>query len=562
MENFQESRPFFDKTPQLLKERYKIDRKIGEGGFAETYLGYDNQTGTPCVLKILSWKDVPDWKVIELFEREARVLSQMDHPQIPKFIEFFTEDSPPETKIVLVQEYVPGRNLAQSIADGRHYTEKEVIQIGLEVAKILEYLQKFSPPIIHRDIKPSNLLRSDEGTIHLIDFGAVRDKVLHHQKTEAGGFTVVGTYGFMPFEQFQGQAIPASDIYSLGVTLISLLSHKEPHEMESTGSSLNFEPHVNVSSGFKAVLQKMIAHRPEDRYALAEQLRHDLEALLAGEQPLAVQKTAKRKFFSSGTFVLILLIFFVGWFAYVRKPVAPRPRPAAVSNIKQQPALQPPYTGKVVTGTIFFDNKPISHVTDVHPTFWFRDESKGIAVTAQTRYSNGEFVIRGLPPGTYGVQINFDSNQLNRSSFPGDYRAWKTFSVVSDANTVMHVEVQKLIHMRKPENNALELQNWNRCCEEKKPSHRGPLTLEWNRVLEKDVYYDYSIARVQCPYKTVGSAASGTTTQTKLKIDLPPNEPNEYYILTMEARKDGRSVGSLMTHGANGLGWDYRFRID
>ncbi|MGH9857211.1 MAG: serine/threonine protein kinase, partial [Acidobacteriota bacterium] len=153
--------------PSGLNERYDIERKIGEGGFAETFLAHDRKTGTRCVLKILSWKEVDDWKTIELFEREARVLSQIDHPQIPRFIEFFTHKTGSETKIVLVQEYIPGKNLAQLIQEGKRYTEKEAIQLALHATKILEYLHNFSPPIIHRDIKSSNLLLSENEELHL-----------------------------------------------------------------------------------------------------------------------------------------------------------------------------------------------------------------------------------------------------------------------------------------------------------------------------------------------------------------------------------------------------------
>ncbi len=559
MENFQESQiPSGKQISEIVKQRYKIERKIGEGGFAETFLAYDLESGTQCVLKILSWKDVPDWKVIELFEREARVLSQIRHPQIPRFLEFFTEKSETETQIILVQEYIAGKNLAQSILDGKHYTEQEVIRIGLQAVTILEHLQDFSPPIIHRDIKPSNLLQSEDGDLHLVDFGAVRDRVLHHQKTEAGGFTVVGTYGFMPFEQFQGQAVPASDIYSLGMTLITLLSHKEPHEMELNGSDIDFEPFVNISTGLKAVLRKMIAHRLEDRYSSARQLRRDLEAVLAGNQPEIIRSKTRK--ISSGTLVMLLLVLFVIWFAAVRKPVVVPPIKAS-QPVASKTALRPPYTGKVARGSIFFDGQQISDITNVRPSFWFRDETKGSLVTAEAFYSNGEFEFRGLPPGTYGASIQLDTNEKNPSSFPGDLRAWQQFAVVQDADTVMRVDLLKIIHIVKPEDNNLVLRNWNRCCEDGKPLHTRDFHLEWTS-LGKDVFYDYKINRLICPYQAVESVASGTTDQTSVKLNLPSSKPKEYYLLELYARKEGRRIGMLMTHGANGHGWDYRFRTD
>jgi hypothetical protein len=560
MENSSESsQTRGNEFPAGLNERYDIEQKIGEGGFAETFLAQDRKTGTRCVLKVLSWKEIEDWKTIELFEREARVLSQMDHPQIPRFIEFFTHKSGSETKIVLVQEYIPGKNLAQLIQEGKRFTEKEVIRLALDATRILEYLHNFSPPIVHRDIKSSNLLLSEKGELHLIDFGAVRDKVLHYQKSEAGGFTVVGTYGFMPFEQFQGQAVPASDIYSLGMTMVHLLSHREPHEMELTGS--DFTPYINVSKNFERVLKKMTAHQLEDRYSSAEELHADLEALLKGEEP-AIERKSKWKL-TSGTLVFLLLILFVGWFAVVRKPPAapPRPVPVTAPEIPAKPALRPPYSGRVVRGNVQFEGKPVTDVTQLHPTVWFRDESIGKIVSAELVYSDGEFEIRGLTPGTYGVSMNFDSNQMNPQSFPGDYRAWQTFTVVDDADTVLNISVKRLIHMIKPEDNGRVLPSWNRCCEEGKPRHSPSLELQWSS-LGKDVFYDYTISRLICPYKAVESVASGTTDQTKVKLVLPPNRPNEYYLLQIDARKEGKEIGMLMTHGANGHGWDYRFRVE
>ncbi|MCI0416842.1 protein kinase [bacterium] len=559
MENSQQN-PFWSGEYQpVLKQRYEVKKKLGEGGFAETFLAYDQDRSAHCVLKILSWKDVPDWKVIELFEREARVLSQMDHPQIPRFIEFFTEEIDSEKKIVLVQEYISGKNLAEFIREGKHFTEKEVLSIGLVVTKILEYLHDFSPAIIHRDIKPSNLLASEDGELHLVDFGAVRDKVLHYQKTEAGGFTVVGTYGYMPFEQFQGQAVPASDIYSLGMTLITLLSHKEPAEMELTGSDLDFAPYVNVSEAFKSVLKKMIAHRLEDRYVSAKALRQDLEALLAGKQPQVIESRAKK--ISSGTLVALLLVFFVAMFAFVKETRQPGPAQRTTPIVqKEKPVQFPPYTGITVRGKVLFDGKPITETTNLQPKFWFRDEKKGTEASAETIYSNGEFEIRGLAPGQYGIGLQFDTNQSNPISYPGDLRAWERFTVSENSNSVIQVEPLQIIHLIKPEDNGRVLQDWNRCCEEGKPAHPEKLKLQWTSMGE-NVFYDYTISRLGCPYQTLDSVASGTTQETSIALNLPASNSKEYYLLQIYARKDGRRIGMLMTHGANGYGWDYRFRI-
>jgi len=537
----------------LIHQRYEIQEKLGEGGFAQTFLALDHRTGTKCVLKIVDWKEIPDWKFLELFEREARVLSQLNHPSIPHFIEFIQEKIEDENKIILAQEFIPGKNLSQFIEQGKHFTEKEAIDIAIETAKILEYLQTFSPPIIHRDIKPSNILLSEDGTLHLIDFGAVRDKVLHLQKTEAGGFTVVGTYGYMPFEQFQGQAVPASDVYSLGVTLITLLSHREPHQFEQIGSKLQFEPYINVSDGFKEILQKMTAFRPEDRYRSAKELLHDLQLLGDGKlksRRTVVRTQRKTILWGAAAALAILTLSFSLLYPFR----SPQPVPVTKS------VTAPFVIGKGVRGRLTYDGRPVTEISGMRPQFWFRDENSGKATTARTIYENGEFQFTGLADGRYGVSIQMDINGENPISYPGDLRAWKTFNVSGTKPVFMDVEMWKVIRMLKPEDNQVKLPDWARCCEDHRPALPPKLKLEWEQ-LGPGVTYDYNVTKVKCPYTSIGSAANGTTRNTSVQLDLQPNEPSEFYILTVEARKNGVHVGTLMTHGSNGYSWDYRFTV-
>jgi len=278
----------------IINDQYKIKKKIGSGGFAITYLAEDLKTEQLCTVKHLSLKKVDRWKSIELFKREAKILKNIDHPQIPDFIDFITIDTEEDTKLYLVQEYYEGKNLQQLVNEGRHFTEKEVIQIALEIVKILEYLHGFSPPIIHRDIKPSNILFPMKNTIikitgkiYLIDFGAVRDTLL---KAELGGSTIIGTFGYMPFEQFEGRAFPSSDIYSLGITLIFLLSHKAPANIEKEKLHLNYRPYVKISRDFIKIIDRMIEPDWKDRYQTASDLKKDLEFLIAGKSIIPITK--------------------------------------------------------------------------------------------------------------------------------------------------------------------------------------------------------------------------------------------------------------------------------
>lgn len=552
----------------ILKGRYQIEEKLGEGGFAITYLALDRSTGQRCVVKELSWKWADDWKTIELFEREAHVLAGLNHPGIPRFIEFFA-DRGEETRMYLVQEYIGADNLTALVERGRRFTEREVIEIALKATEILEYLHGFTPSIIHRDIKPSNLMLDNSGRLHLVDFGAVRDKVLNDQKSEAAGRTIVGTYGYMPFEQFQGNALPASDIFSLGATLVFVLSRKEPHEIESGGSRLEFESHVSVSSGMVAVLRKMLEPDAANRYASAQDLRGDLEALLAGK-PAIAQKTAVSHPRSMVAAVLTTALIVAGVFTYFNLKIE-RKRINQIQQLEEfqqqeeqgRLPLQAPTTPEmgapVARGMIRFAGKPITNFTRVQPTFWFRDEDLGREQSAHVSFKDGSFGVYGLPEGHFGMSVIFDAQEMNAWSYPGDFRSWVTFSVEEGHVTEIDVDVQKIIHLIHPQDNAVMLKDWDQECEGKW-TVPGNVEFAWE-PLGEGIVYDYSVSRVGCPYQTAGTEASGSTKDSSITIQLQPSAPDEYYVFQITGKKDGRPVGMLIAHGANGYGWDYRFRI-
>jgi WD40 repeat protein/serine/threonine protein kinase len=302
----------------LLNERYEIKEILGRGGFATTYLAVDMETWQKCAIKRLLFRKIEEWKTWELFEREAKILKELDHPQIPKYVDFFSIETEEDLELYLAQEYVEGKSLAQFVQEGKHFSEHEIIEIGLAVTNVLTYLHSFSPPIIHRDIKPGNIIltpfSSSEGVgvglISLIDFGAVREKIISDYSTVGGGSTIVGTYGYMPIEHFEGRALPTSDIFSLGITLIALLSQKEPFDIEKKEGILSYRPYVNISRSFTAVLDKMTAREYKKRYQTASQVKNDFEKLRVGKQIFNVRISAKTLV---PVAVIIAIVF--GWFA-------------------------------------------------------------------------------------------------------------------------------------------------------------------------------------------------------------------------------------------------------
>ena len=240
---------------QILNDRYQIINILGQGGIATTYAAKDIETDVTVAIKVMSLRRAQDWKAIELFEREAKILSQLNHPAIPQYLDYFQIDTERDREFYIVQSLAPGTPLSTLIERGWEPEVKEVEYIAAKVLEILNYLHRLNPPVIHRDIKPQNLIKSIDGKISLVDFGAVQDT--YHQ-TVTGGSTVVGTYGYMAPEQFRGQAVPATDLYGLGATILHLLTHRSPAEIPQDGLRLNFRDRLQVSSSFADWLERML----------------------------------------------------------------------------------------------------------------------------------------------------------------------------------------------------------------------------------------------------------------------------------------------------------------
>ncbi|MGV3526302.1 MAG: serine/threonine protein kinase [Candidatus Sericytochromatia bacterium] len=262
---------------------YAIRRLLGAGGFGHSYLAEHAASQSLRVIKQLSFAHLQNWKSLELFEREARVLAQLQHPQIPAFADYLVEGEPPDQSVFLIQAYVPGQSLQQRVEQGQRLDEAQAVQLAREICEVLVYLQDLSPPLMHRDIKPSHLILRPDAPASLIDFGAVRDSLrLAHD----AGTTVVGTLGYMAPEQYQGDVSCASDIYALGASLLYGLLHRAPQDFKRQGLKLVFRPYLNVSRACADVLEHMLEPDPRQRYPHARALHADLLALQAGEAPL------------------------------------------------------------------------------------------------------------------------------------------------------------------------------------------------------------------------------------------------------------------------------------
>lgn len=242
---------------ELWCDRYKIQRQLGENGGRRTLLALDVQTQELVVIKVLTFNDEFRWDDLKLFEREAETLKSLSHPAIPRYLDYFELNNPNIKGFALVQTYIATQSMQEHLQTGRKFHETEIKQLAKSLLEVLNYLHSRQPMVIHRDIKPSNILLANRsahhvGDVYLIDFGSVQTTV-----KEGGTRTVVGTYGYMPPEQFGGRAFPASDIYSLGATLIYLLTGKHPAELLDDDLQIQFESIVNLSPEFTTWLKLM-----------------------------------------------------------------------------------------------------------------------------------------------------------------------------------------------------------------------------------------------------------------------------------------------------------------
>ncbi len=253
----------------LINNQYKIIKMLGKGNMAETYLASDADE-KKVVIKVVRLKGLEEWKVLELFEREAKILKKIDHPNTPSYIDYFTNETEQDVIYFLVYEYIEGESLRDLIEEhGVIFSYEQVKDIMLKVLNILDYLHNQIPPVIHRDINPNNLIMKDDGTIYIVDFGAVKDKII--RKTSIGGSTFIGTHGYIPLEQMAGRASPVSDIFALGMTCITLLTGKNPFYFETKDLKPEYKQRKDFNH-IDYIIDKMIEPSEDNRIKTAKEV--------------------------------------------------------------------------------------------------------------------------------------------------------------------------------------------------------------------------------------------------------------------------------------------------
>ncbi|MCS6813517.1 MAG: serine/threonine protein kinase, partial [Cyanobacteria bacterium] len=260
---------------------YEVQQEVGKQAGRWTLIARDLTNEQLVVLKVLFIDENMGSNDLKLFGREVDILKALYHPAIPRYLNYFELDLPLDGRaLALVQTYIPGKSLQTWLHEGRSFTEPEVIQIGQLVLDILVYLHGCKPPVIHRDIKPGNIILNDNQAkgvmnLYLVDFGSVKSIA----SSSENAFTIVGTEGFMPPEQFGGRAVISSDLYSLGMTLTTLVTGLEPVKLPRSGIRVAFEHLPNISHKFAQWLAWMTEPRTDRRPASAQEALRTLREL-------------------------------------------------------------------------------------------------------------------------------------------------------------------------------------------------------------------------------------------------------------------------------------------
>ncbi|MEX1157785.1 MAG: serine/threonine-protein kinase [Thermomicrobiales bacterium] len=300
----------------ILEDRYEIQRIAGRGGMSTVYVSRDLRFGQVerlCAIKEMFDID-PDTRVRALrlvnFERESALLATLSHPAIPRIYDYFSRAG----LVYLVLEFIDGEDLERVLANQKMaFQEEQIIRWAIEICDVLAMLHDQKPdPVIFRDLKPSNIMLRTSGQIVLIDFGIARTI----QGKQRG--TMIGTEGYAPPEQYRGIADARGDIYALGATLHHMATNSDPRLetpftfAERPVRSLN----PDISEELAAVITKMIAYNPADRYQSVHHLRADLE--------LVRQRQAAATFIASGLTPI----------GHVAPAAAPAPQPQPVRPVR------------------------------------------------------------------------------------------------------------------------------------------------------------------------------------------------------------------------------------
>jgi serine/threonine protein kinase len=257
---------------------YRLEEVMGKVVWSTTYRATRLSDLHPVCIKALELRAPVPPEARALLVREAQVLRQLSHPQIPAYLGSFISAGGGPTSFCLVRELVEGVDLRQELEGTRH-REDEILRVLLSLLDVIDYLHGLRPPVIHRDIKPTNVLRrAHDGKLMLVDFGAVRDAVCDELALDV---LALGCLGYLAPEQYEGKASTVTDLYALGVLGVELLSRRDPADMLEA-HRLIWRPHVEAHEttirALDALLRGPGAERVEDAAAARRLIVDALQA--------------------------------------------------------------------------------------------------------------------------------------------------------------------------------------------------------------------------------------------------------------------------------------------
>ncbi len=253
----------------VIAGKYEILKEVGHGGMSVVYLAIDTHLNRNWAVKEV--RKTGKTKNDEIIENsilvEANLIKRLDHPALPRIVDIIDNG---ET-IYIVMDFIEGESLDKVLTEYGAQPEEKVIEWAMQVCDVLSYLHSQKPPIIYRDMKPGNLMLKPNGNICIIDFGIARE----YKEENLADTKVLGTKGYAPPEQYNGQTDPRSDIYALGMTMHQLLTGVDPTSGEQYASVRYWNP--NLSEGIEAIINKCVEPAAENRYQNCQELLLDLQ---------------------------------------------------------------------------------------------------------------------------------------------------------------------------------------------------------------------------------------------------------------------------------------------
>jgi beta-lactam-binding protein with PASTA domain/predicted Ser/Thr protein kinase len=277
-------------VPTIIGERYDLERPVGRGGMAEVYLGRDRRLDRPVAVKVMHDEYAGNAAFQARFEREARAMAGLNHPNMVQVYDYGRENGAP----YIVMEYVRGKTMRDLVREQGPAPPERAAEVMADVAGALQYAHENG--IIHRDVKPGNIMIDTEGTVKVTDFGIAQDGRDEEQLTQAG--SVVGTAAYFSPEQAQGKPADArSDVYAMGCVLYELVTGRPPYDGETSWAiaykQVNDpvpDPRAlrpDLPDGVRSIILRAMAKDPNARYQTAREMRDDLLRFCAGMATVA-----------------------------------------------------------------------------------------------------------------------------------------------------------------------------------------------------------------------------------------------------------------------------------